>query len=276
MEDINQSTFSRIPLHANLSGWFAVARSHELQAGCDKTGFLADEHYVLSRMTNGGLALNGKNDYVVEQNNFIFAWHHPNHTAPNWHIPVLSEKGWSLFLHHEFTIMSHPQEIYENCIDLAHFSNVHHYSDMSLKQAPVFEAHSMSVKHQIQRKNPNIFSKKRTEINFEVRLHGIGCAHTHILVPTFGMRVRMFTLTTPIQKGLVHIRLTVAIAMDIKFPLKKLLMPLVHSVIHKCIVNDFRQDILIWENKCYRAHPLLVKGDGQIIKFRHWCRQFYA
>lgn len=275
MKKVNQ-TFSPISLDSNLIGWFAVARSIDIKNGCDKEIILANESQIVSRLPDGSLSLNGKRDEVVEQNRFIFVWHHPNKLAPSWYIPLLDENGWSSFLHHTFMIASHPQEIYENCIDLAHFSIVHQYHDMFLEQPPCFEGHSMSVRHQISRKNPNLFSKDLLKAHFEVRLHGIGCAHTHINVPSFGMRVRMFALTTPIQKGFVEIRLAVAIAIDSKIPLKNRLIPIVHRIIHKSIVNDFGQDIQIWENKCYRAVPLLVKGDGQIMKFRNWCRQFYA
>ena len=38
---------------------------------------------------------------------------------------------------------------------------------------------------------------------------------------------------------------------------------------------EFEKDIPIWENKIYRAHPLLCPGDGPIAHYRRWARQFY-
>ena len=38
---------------------------------------------------------------------------------------------------------------------------------------------------------------------------------------------------------------------------------------------QFTKDIPIWENKRYRATPLLCDGDGPIGEFRRWCLQFY-
>jgi 3-ketosteroid 9alpha-monooxygenase subunit A len=35
-------------------------------------------------------------------------------------------------------------------------------------------------------------------------------------------------------------------------------------------------DILIWTHKKYRPKPLLVEGDGPILQFREWYKQFYA
>ena len=34
-------------------------------------------------------------------------------------------------------------------------------------------------------------------------------------------------------------------------------------------------DILVWENKAYKERPMLNKSDGDILKFRRYCRQFY-
>jgi hypothetical protein len=36
------------------------------------------------------------------------------------------------------------------------------------------------------------------------------------------------------------------------------------------------QDIPIWEHKKFRAHPVLVKGDGEIAEYRRWVAQFYS
>ena len=36
------------------------------------------------------------------------------------------------------------------------------------------------------------------------------------------------------------------------------------------------QDIPIWENKTYRPHPVLTKGEGGIATHRAWSRQFYC
>ena len=35
-------------------------------------------------------------------------------------------------------------------------------------------------------------------------------------------------------------------------------------------------DIRIWENKIYRANPVLCDGDRLIGKFRQWTKQFYS
>jgi len=40
--------------------------------------------------------------------------------------------------------------------------------------------------------------------------------------------------------------------------------------------KQIEQDIPIWENKAYRSAPLLCDGDGPIMRYRQWTRQFYS
>ena len=40
-------------------------------------------------------------------------------------------------------------------------------------------------------------------------------------------------------------------------------------------VSQWRQDILIWENKAFLPHPTLSRGDGPVVPVRRWYRQFF-
>jgi hypothetical protein len=41
-------------------------------------------------------------------------------------------------------------------------------------------------------------------------------------------------------------------------------------------VAEFEKDVPIWNNKAFRAKPILCKNDGPIGRFRNWASQFYA
>jgi len=254
--------------NTDINGWFAIAFSKELKVNHSKTGMLANEHYTLLRLADGTLVFNDHSHHICEQNGIIYAWRHTHGLTPDWYIPVLDEKNWSSLLHHQLQARTHPQEVYENCIDVAHFSVVHDFSDITLTHGPIFVAQRLSIAYRLRR-------KKQVEALFRLRLYGIGSAHTHIYVPAYGLRVRMFALATPTHAGLADIRLSVAV-MNTGWRVKKIILPLLHRFIYKNIINDFSQDIPVWENKQYLVKPLLVKGDGRIMKFRRWCRQFYG
>lgn len=264
---------ARRTLDPRPAGWFAVGLSNELKPEQSVTGILCTAPYTLGRSADGDLQFSGSISAVSEQNGFILAWHHPLGQPADWRVPVLDETGWRPMLFHKLSARSHPQETFENSIDMAHFPKVHGFSDIQVIQAPQFTEHSMNVRYRIVRKHPVPFVRKNISPSFEVRIHGIGCAHNHIDLDDFGMRVRMFAMSTPTHEGRVDIRLGVSIQKPL--PHANFLAPLVHWGIARSIRKDFCQDIAIWENKLYQAPPLLVRGDGPIARFRQWCEKYY-
>jgi len=40
-------------------------------------------------------------------------------------------------------------------------------------------------------------------------------------------------------------------------------------------ISQWKNDISIWENKYYKARPMLVPGDGPVLRMRRWFKQFY-
>lgn len=254
------------------AGWFAVALSAELAPGQERSGILCAAPYRLHRQRDGQLRYVGSIGAVAEQNGYILAWHHPFAQPPDWQVPCLDETGWRPLRHHQLRARSHPQETYENSIDLAHFPVVHGFTELTVLQAPTFSDNSMSVRYRIARTHP-LPLLPRIRPSFEVRLHGLGCAHNHIEVPVAGLRVRMFAQSTPTEPGWVDIRLGVSIRANGRLP--GVLLPWIHRGIMHNVVHDFCQDIAIWENKQYRAPPLLVSEDGPIGSFRQWCRRYY-
>jgi hypothetical protein len=39
--------------------------------------------------------------------------------------------------------------------------------------------------------------------------------------------------------------------------------------------GDVMQDFDVWQNKRYVHPPVLATGDGPVIRYRRWARQFY-
>jgi 3-ketosteroid 9alpha-monooxygenase subunit A len=254
-------------LDGRLVGWFAVATARDLARGRAHAGVLAGSPYLLRRRRDGAVAGTGLGA-LVEQNGLVLAWHHPDGAPPAWHIPALDERGWRPLRHVLLHARTHPQEVYENSIDTAHFPVIHGYRDISVLAPMQLEGHEMRVRYQITRDRP-----LPTTARFEVHLHGLGCAHNHIEVERLGLRVRMLAMATPTEPGHTAIRLAISVARDPILPLR-LVLPLVHAGVAREIENDFRQDMAIWEHKRHLRPPLLVKGDGPIELFRRWSRQF--
>jgi len=258
------------------AGWFAIAASRDLARAAELRGVLAAAPFVLRRERGGGLSFAGGIGAVAEQNGFVLAWHHPAGQPPEWQVPRLDESGWRPLRHHRpLRVRTHPQETFENSIDLAHFALVHGFSEIDVLQPMRLEGASMSVRYRIARAHPLPLVRRKVRPSFEVRLHGIGCAHNHIDLPDFGLRVRMMVFSTPTEPGWTDIRLAVSVGARAAIPGGRLLLPLVHRGVMRNVVHDFLQDIPIWESKRYVQPPLLTGADGPIGRFRQWCGQFY-
>jgi len=255
-------------------GWFAVARSDELRRDTWHDGVLAAAPFRVRRRADGTLEHQGAIVELAEQNGFVMAWHHPRRQPSSWRVPVLDEHGWRPLRRVIMHARTHPQEGYENSIDVGHFPVIHGYTDISVLAPMRLDRHEMDVSYEIARRLPIPFVERKLIARFQVRLHGLGVAHNHIHVPALGLHTRMFALATPTEPGRVDIRLAVSIAKQ--GALARMFAPLVHDGVLRGIVNDFRQDMAIWEHKRYVRPPLLVKGDGPIASFRSWSQQFYA
>lgn len=258
------------------AGWFALALSSEVKRGRAVSGTLATRDYRLERRDDGTLRCQGAAQIVVEQNGFILGWHHPEGQAPSWTVPVLDDSQWRPLQFHQLQAKTHPQEVFENSIDEAHFTVIHHFSDISVLSPMTTDCHNMRVRYAISRKSPVPGLTNKIRAEFEVFLHGIGCAHNTIDLPIGGIQAKMLVFATPTTEGNVDIRLGMTVQKRVSNPLLKAILPLIHRGAVKNIIHDFEQDCAIWNNKQFIAPPILVANDGPIGDFRRWCQQFYA
>jgi len=42
------------------------------------------------------------------------------------------------------------------------------------------------------------------------------------------------------------------------------------------LVVQFERDVPIWDNKTYLPNPMVIKEDGDILRYRRWFSQFYS
>jgi 3-ketosteroid 9alpha-monooxygenase subunit A len=83
---------------------------------------------------------------VREHSGFVWAWYHKDGGEPAFKVPAVAQYGdsdWtSDWIRFEWTVKTHPQEIYENAADWAHFSFVHGFdmpSDIDTQfEGPVY------------------------------------------------------------------------------------------------------------------------------------------
>jgi nitrite reductase/ring-hydroxylating ferredoxin subunit len=188
---------------------------------------------------------------TIERNRMIWAWHHAEDEPPFYEVPEVSEftdPAWTYIEVRDFEIAVSAQDMAENNVDLAHFQFVHGTPDIPTEEFVTDGTYKRSIGQ---------------EGNFVREGYGLGLGV---------LRVRGFVTflssTTPIDEEHVHVRWV--------FTSPRSAGEGVVQMAADSFTEGVSQDIPIWENKIYRARPVLTKSEKAILEHRRWSRQFYS
>jgi hypothetical protein len=203
--------------------------------------------------------------------------------APSFRIPELDTEGWSPILLKRWRLRGHPQETTENSVDLGHFTEIHGYTSVEVIRDAETVGPYLTATYAMTRRPPIPGRPIRTQ--FDVHVHGLGYSHVDISVERYGMRGRLFVLSTPIDGQEIELRIGVSIHKDTARQRAGQLLGLVPRAVFnrllayatfRGIVADVEQDFEIWKHKRYVQPPILAQGDGPVGRYRLWARQFYT
>jgi phenylpropionate dioxygenase-like ring-hydroxylating dioxygenase large terminal subunit len=206
---------------------------------------------------------------TVEHAGMIFVWHSEDGGEPEWELPKIPEADDAAFEFYapeeaRWIFRSHPQEVFENTVDIAHFATVHGVSAFG----------NLDVEHE----GANF--RAVAEVNFETprgpvngavdsELFGMGID----VVRHRGLGQSCTVLTvTPIDGILVDARYTFFVSLDPETGEKTRL----GMGFARDFCKQIEQDIPIWEAKIYRDKPALARGERAITEFRNWAEQSYS
>ena len=207
-----------------------------------------------------------------EHSGYVWAWYHKGGLEPAWEVPPVAQYGdpdWtSEWIQFEWTIGSHPQEIFENGIDYPHFACVHGFEFPSGAEF-LFEKHEHIWRHSTNR-GTEICEDGREDVRQEGRITGLGSSRLRI---TGELDVVIFFVTTPVTAERLHIRLSVLANLkhDVETEIREKLPSYAASQ-----ARTLTEDFDIWEHKKYRPDPKLCHRDGPIAQYRQWAAQFYG
>ncbi len=208
---------------------------------------------------------------VEERNGIVFAWYHAKGAAPDWEVPEYREGGaaaWTEWTTSSYTVRTHVQEMAENILDLPHFWNVHDMEELGDKKFEArFEGPRMIVEQTLR---VAASGSAAVEVLARTTNSGPGISATQV---RFGEIETLTLIThTPVDDESVELQLN--------FCMQKLDDQAAAAAIEKrnrdIVIEQFRQDIPIWENKVYRERPPLTAADGPIPAYREWYRRFYS
>jgi len=204
---------------------------------------------------------------VIEKYGMIFVWYHPKGEDPMWEIPVMPEfedrENHTEILYHSWDIGTCLQEMGENSVDTPHLKFLH--------GAPII---------------PGVEAKADGPIwHFDImdgyivgENHGPGIAFTRHSKNDVSML--MFATPTPIDEEMSRVRMAFSWKKYEDDPERAAIAEhLYHHSIGEAEGEEsagFESvDLIVWDNKKYRPKPLLCDGDGPILKWREYFKQFY-
>ena len=205
---------------------------------------------------------------VVEKYGAIWAWYHPKGEDPKWELPIHeefeNEDEHVETKFHSWDIGTCIQEMGENSVDTPHLKFLH--------GAPII---------------PSVAAKADGHIwHYDImdgyivgESHGPGLARNHHTKD--GVSMLMYAMPAPVDAEMSRVRMMFKWK---KYPEGSKEAAIGHHLYLHSIGDAEGEesagfesvDLIVWDNKKYRPKPLLCDGDGPILAWRKYFRQFYV
>ncbi len=202
----------------------------------------------------------------VERNGMLMVWYDAAGAAPEWEVPELEEfgrPGWSEYERHRLRVHTCNQEILENVADRAHFHFVHGTVDVPTTVLTM-SGTRLRAEQITQFKTPQGVVDGGITSSYQ----GLGFGTARF---TGICEALLVLATTPVHAEELDVRFSLTIDESRGASTRKG----VGKAIIRNILDQFVEDIPIWENKQYKAKPVFCDGDGEIARYRAWASQFY-
>lgn len=219
---------------------------------------------------------------VVENWGLILMWYHADGKAPQWSTEKYLREMKD-YKYHGYTsdiLHIHLQDFAENGADYAHFNFVHNLLTIPFSQRFVHMTHDIEINFgEGEEKHLAWFSDKANLVwNKSGKM--IDKAGGSAVVTYYGPGFLVFKMNSRLAKDVLIIKSFTPIG-----PLKLRMDDYIYApkgtnrFALKYVIREsaaqFHDDIVLWERKGFAKNPMLVKGDGPIMKMRHWYKQFY-
>lgn len=201
---------------------------------------------------------------VREQNGFIIVWQHGEGKEPDWTPAVVPETASPDYYVHgrrQWDLTAHPQELYENGFDVAHFGTLHKMNVRGVvydTEGPICSLHLDFERESAQ-------SSAEGLATIRSFMYGPGLSLTRVSGLIEGVSVQSLTPLDPERMILTH-----------NYYVHRDSNPEAVSGFFEYYAKDWELDMPLWNNKAFYEKPVLAEGDGDISRFRRWYKQFYS
>ena len=217
----------------------------------------------------------------------VFAWWGIGGRRPQWDLPPDPEDSavWSSLQMQTLRFSGHPQETTENGVDMGHLSFVHGYHDTQPVGTVSVDGHQLWSQFDFKRK-VKIAGLNVVEMDFStnVLVCGLGYSLVHFHERSIGLDARLWVMATPVDGDVIDFtfacqdhevrepkrRIAGLRSMPVRF--RAPIMTKLGAWLQR---HDVLQDVTIWSRKRFQPRPRLCRSDGEIMKYRAYCEQFY-
>ena len=217
---------------------------------------------------------------LIEKNGLILVYFHPNGLEPDWNPTEFSATNYTPVKSVTVKLNGNVQDIAENGADFIHMQCVHQFEGVKLLKEPQMEGPYLSGKFGFYEGLKFLKWKLcKHFVEFDIRQAGLGYAHVE--TQFLGIKLRTFTLPTPVAGNEIKMILAVHFVKPfqnnlILRTLVKPLYPLINWFLLKEYKKNVQQDVDVWDSQTHIDKPILSKSDLYMAKFRQHVKQFYV
>lgn len=221
--------------------------------------------------------------HVRENWGLILVWYHADGEAPEWHtdsyLPEIEAYKYHGYTHD--TLYIHLQDFAENGADYAHFNFVHNLLTIPFSDKFVHLKHDVEIHFGEGVESFLAWFSATAKLTWNKSGKTIEKAGGHAKVTYYGPGFLAFEFNSRLAKDVVLLKTFTPIGPlklrmeDHAFAPKGTNRFALKYILREAAAQ-FHDDIVLWERKGYAERPMLVKGDGPILRMRKWYSQFYT
>jgi 3-ketosteroid 9alpha-monooxygenase subunit A len=203
---------------------------------------------------------------VAEKNGLIMMFHHADGAPPDYELPDVPEigaDGWRTPEIHAWNLRARWLDMNENCVDQAHFLYIHGTLEIPATKAWA-EDHIFHTEAAVKMKAPG-----DSEAEGLLYTNDYGPGFQVVRMSGFLDTIEVNT-STPIDEETTETSFVYSVKTDGDDRKERLATKIVED-----LLNQFENDIPIWENKASWQRPVLCDGDGPFGEYRKWAKQFF-
>ena len=222
-------------------------------------------------------------EWIVKEDwGLVLVWHHADKIAPTWSTDGELTEMKDYKYHGKTTdvLRIHLQDFAENGADFAHFNFVHNLLTIPMASKFVKVAHTVNIEFgEGDVKHMAAFTDQ-ADLVWAKSGKMIPHAGGKAVVTFYGPGFLVFRFTTKMGNMLLIKTFTPMDELKVRMEDYVYAPKSTFKLAIKYLLGEasaqFHDDVNIWERKKFAMRPMLVKGDGPIMKMRTWYSQFYS